>query len=269
VEPARDSEVAAPEPPAIDAPLAHERRGAGPPLVLVHALGTDRHMWDPVLDRLAAERDVIALDLPGFGASPVLPPASPDVTPADLAVAVAAHLAALGVERPHLAGNSLGAWVALELALAGQARSVTAIAPAGLWPEPLLPRRSQARALARALRPILPLLVRSARGRRAALAGSIAHPERVPPRAALQLVRAYANAPGFDAVNAGMRAGRFTGLGRLRVPVTLAWPDRDRLVSRPRVLPPGLHEVVLRGCGHMPTWDDPEQVAAVILAGSR
>jgi pimeloyl-ACP methyl ester carboxylesterase len=248
-------------------------------------------MWDPVLDRLAAERDVIALDLPGFGASPVLPTvghagASPsssgaaeeparapagssDPTPADLARVVAAHLEALGVERPHVAGNSLGGWVAFELALAGHARSVTAIAPAGLWPQPLLPRRSQARALARALRPVLPLLVRSGRGRRAALSGSIAFPERVPPRAALQLVRAYANAPGFDAVNAGMRAGRFAGLGRLRVPVTLGWPDRDRLVSRPRVLPPGVREVVLRGCGHMPTWDDPEQVARLILIGSR
>jgi pimeloyl-ACP methyl ester carboxylesterase len=223
-------------------------------------------MWDPVIHRLAAERDVIALDLPGFGASPAL--ADP-TTPADLARAVAAHLTALGLERPHLAGSSLGGWVALELALAGGTRSVTAIAPAGLWPEPLLPRRSQARVLARALRPVLPLVVRSERGRRAALAGSIAHPERVPPRAALQLVRAYAGAPGFDAVNAGMRAGRFTGLARIRVPVTLAWPDHDRLVARPRVLPPGIRQVVLHGCGHMPTWDDPEQVAHLLLTGSR
>ena len=66
-----------------------------------------------------------------------------------------------------------------------------------------------------------------------------------------------------------MRAGRFADLGRVRAPVTLAWPDRDRLVSRPRVLPPGVQEVILRGCGHMPTWDDPEQVARAILTGSR
>jgi len=191
------------------------------------------------------------------------------VVVSDLARAVAAHVAALGLERPHVAGNSLGGWVALELALAGAVRSVTAIAPAGLWPEPLVPRRSQARALARALRPALPLLMRSERGRRAALAATIAHPERVPARAALQLVRAYANAPGFEAANAGMRAGRFTGMGRIPVPVTLAWPELDRLVGRPRALPPGVHEVVLRGCGHMPTWDDPAQVAALLLAGSR
>ena len=36
-------------------------------LVLLHPLGADRHVWEPVLERLAAERDVIAVDLPGFG----------------------------------------------------------------------------------------------------------------------------------------------------------------------------------------------------------
>src|SRR5436189_61544 len=85
--------------------------------VALRALGTDRRMWDPVLDRLAAERDVIAVDMPGFGGSAPIDPA----TPSDLARAVAAHLAALGVERPHVAGNSLGGWVALELALTGEA----------------------------------------------------------------------------------------------------------------------------------------------------
>ena len=61
-------------------------------------------------------------------------------TPAALAAAVSATLDALGVQRPHVAGNSLGAWVALELARAGGARSVTAIAPAGFWGGPLSPR---------------------------------------------------------------------------------------------------------------------------------
>ena len=127
-------------------------------------------------------------------------------TPAALADAVVAGLPRAPA---HVAGNSLGGWVALELAVAGHARSVTAIAPAGLWPEPLMPKRGVARGLARAARPLLPALVRSPAGRRVALAGTVAHPERVPPEAALRLVRAYAAAPGFDAVNAAMRAGRF------------------------------------------------------------
>jgi pimeloyl-ACP methyl ester carboxylesterase len=261
--------------------ITQTRVGSGPPLVLLHALGTDRHMWDPVLDRLAAEREVFALDMPGFGESPTVAALAATngaasaartddapVTPADLAAAIHAHLAALGLDRPHVAGNSLGGWVALELALAGHARSVTAIAPAGMWAQPLAPKRSSARALAGTLSPLLPTLLRSERGRRAALAGTTVHPERIPYAAALQLVRAYATAPGFEAANSGMRANRFIGLDRISVPLTLAWPDHDRLVARPRSVPASAREVVLRDCGHMPTWDDPEQVAAVLLRGS-
>ena len=245
--------------------IAHTRRGSGPPLVLIHALGADRRMWDPVIDRLAAHRDVIAIDMPGFGESPPLGAVareaarggaagraadarggtSAPVSPHDLARAVRAHSLALGLDRPHVAGNSLGGWVALELALAGHAQSVTAIAPAGLWAQPLVPKRSQARVLARALRPVLPALLRSARGRRVALGSTIAHPERVPYSAALALVRGYADAPGFEAVNAGMRAGRFTGLAEIPVPLTLAWPEHDGLVARPRDVPAAAREVFL------------------------
>ena len=84
----------------------------------------------------------------------------------------------------------------------------------------------------------------------------------------LRFRRAYATAPGFRAANDAMRAGRFTALDRLTIPVTLAWPEFDRLVARPRRLPAGVRSVVLRGCGHLPTWDDPEQVAHVLLDGS-
>jgi pimeloyl-ACP methyl ester carboxylesterase len=243
------------------------RRGAGAPLVLLHALGADHRMWEPVLDRLATERDVIALDLPGFGGAPPLARGAA-VTPARLAEAVADQLAALGVDTPNVAGNSLGGWVALELALAGRARSVTAIAPAGLWARPLAPKRSASRGVARLLSPLLGPVLRSERGRRAVLSGSVAHPERVPPAAALALVRAYVTAPGFSAANDAMRAGRFTRLAEITVPVTLAWPDQDRLVGRPRELPSNARSVLLHGCGHIPTWDDPDRVAAVLLAGS-
>ncbi len=242
-------------------PLAYTRRGAGAPLVLIHALGADRRMWDPVLERVAGERDVVAVDLPGFGGSPAIDP----TRPGDLAAAVAAQVAALGIERPSVAGNSLGGWVALELALAGEARAVTAIAPAGLWPEPLLPKRATARTLARALSPLLPLVLRTAAGRRAALAASVAHPDRVPYADALRIVRTYATSPGFHAVNAAMRASRFARLAEITVPVTLAWPDHDHIVNRPRSLPGNARSLVLTGCGHMPTWDDPEQVAELLL----
>jgi pimeloyl-ACP methyl ester carboxylesterase len=221
-------------------------------------------MWDPVVEHLNGARRVLALDLPGHGEQPLLA----DATPPDLAAAIADRLAAEGIERPHVAGNSLGGWVALELAAAGRAASVTAIAPAGLWREPLVPKRSRVRSVARALLPALAGVLRTERGRRLVLAANAAHPERIPPDAALRLVRAYATAPGFQAVNDAMRASRFTALADISVPVTLAWPDHDRIVRRPRSLPAGVRSVVLHGCGHLPTWDDPEQVAHVLLEGS-
>ena len=232
-------------------------------LVLLHPLGADRHVWAPVTERLAAEREVIAFDLPGFGESAPLNGGGPP-TPAALAEAVAASLPPGGPH--HVAGNSLGGWVALELAAAGHARSVTAIAPAGLWPEPLAPKRGVARGLARAARPLLPALVRSPAGRRLALAGTVRNPSRVPPEDALRLVRAYADAPGFEAVNRAMRAGRFTRLEHIRVPVTLGWPEHDHLVRRPAHLPPNVRSVALPGAGHVPMWDAPDAVAAAAAA---
>jgi pimeloyl-ACP methyl ester carboxylesterase len=247
--------------------LGYDRLGSGPPLVLVHSLGTDRCVWHPVLEALARERDVIAVDLPGFGESDPLPAGAPPA-PRALADVIEAFLDGLGIARPHVAGNSLGGWVALELGLSGRAASVTALAPAGLWPRALPPKPSIARGIARAATPVLAAVVASPRGRRLALGATMAHPERVPPREALRLVRAYAAAPGYDAVNAAMRAGRFEGLDRLRVPLTFGWPDHDRLVGRPAWLPAAARNVVLHDCGHVPMWDSPEQVSALLLAGS-
>ncbi len=248
--------------------LAYDRRGAGATLVLLHPLGADRHVWRVVSDRIAAERDVIALDLPGFGDSPVLDTDRPP-TPAALADSVAMFLNDLALaDGYHVAGNSLGGWVALELAAAGHARSVTAIAPAGLWPEPLGPKWGIARILARAADPLLPALTRSAAGRQLTLGGTAADPTRIPPLDALGLLRAYANAPGFDNVNAAMRATRFTRLEQIRVPVTLAWAERDRLVTPPALVPSTVRNIQLPGVGHMPMWDAPDVVASLLLDGS-
>jgi pimeloyl-ACP methyl ester carboxylesterase len=244
--------------------LTGRRCGSGPPLVLLHTLGTDHHMWDPVLARLAAAREVFALDLPGFGGSPPVDGGSPPA----LAAVVSDWLAARGITRPHVAGNSLGGWVALEIAVAGRAASVTAIAPAGLWANPLGPKPATARRLARALLPALAPLLRRPAARRLALGGTVARPENVPAADAARLVRAYATAPGFDAANAAMRGSRFTALEAIDVPVTLAWPQHDRLVRPPRHVPARVRSVGLPGCGHLPTWDDPDRVARLLLEAS-
>jgi pimeloyl-ACP methyl ester carboxylesterase len=125
--------------------LAFGRSGAGAPLVLLHALGLSRHTWDPVVPALAELFDVIAVDLPGFGGSEPLPDGV-EPSPAALAGAVAELLDELGVTAPHLAGNSLGGWVALELAGIRPVASLT-LAPVtvafGSRDLVLLPRQSR------------------------------------------------------------------------------------------------------------------------------
>jgi pimeloyl-ACP methyl ester carboxylesterase len=248
-------------------PLNHVRAGAGEPLVLIHPLGGDMVVWEPVFERLASERDVIALDMPGFGGSPALNHGAAP-TPQALAAAVGEFLREQGIEHAHLAGNSLGGWVALELAKAGRALSVTTLSAAGFWARPLGPRETPIRRLGRALLPVLPLIARSPKGRRALLQGVMVRPERVSPRAARRLVRAYVTAPAFEAANAAMRSAVFEGIEEISAPVTLAWAEHDRLVARPKRRPAGARMVTLRGCGHVPTWDDPDQVARLLLAGA-
>src|SRR5207247_2686659 len=100
--------------------------------VLLHGIGSSRRAWDPVIAALAERFDVIAVDLPGFGDSAPLPPGV-EPRPSALAAAVAGLLDDLGITAPHIAGNSLGGWVALELAGIRPAASVTLLSPAGLW----------------------------------------------------------------------------------------------------------------------------------------
>lgn len=246
--------------------IAYERVGRGPALALLHPLGADRSVWSAVVEHLREERELVLIDLPGFGESPPLAGAEP--TPRALADAVAALLRSIGIDRAHVAGNSLGGWVALELGLRGAVLSTTAIAPAGLWAAPLVPKPSAAHRLAGRLLPVLSPAARSRVGRRLLLRGAVAYPYRLPGLEAAHLVRAFAQAPGFIAVNNAMRAGRFEGLERIRGPLTLIWPARDRVVKRPPWLPDNVHNVILDDAGHVPMWDRPAAVAEILLAAS-
>jgi pimeloyl-ACP methyl ester carboxylesterase len=241
--------------------------------VLVHPLGADRGVWEPVMDLLAPHHDVIAVDMPGFGESAELG-TEVSATPEAIAATIVATVVSLGLPRAHVAGISLGGWVALEFGKLEQAASVTAINPAGFWARPLGPRPEVARRAAKRALPLARPLLGTVRGRTLALAGSMAHPERVPPSAAYRLVRAYALSPGFERANAEMRRTVFSDIESVRGAVTLAWSDRDRLVGRPNRSFPGVRMVTLTDCGHVPTWDSPEQVAEAIgsttkTAGSR
>lgn len=249
--------------------LHHTRSGSGEPLVLIHGLGGTHGVWHPILELVATQREAIALDLPGFGRSPGLPGGTAP-TAANLAVAVAEFCRELGLERPHAAGISLGGWVALELAKLDAVASVAAFSPAGLWRRPLGPRAFDRRRLARATRPLLGALLATGPGRALMLGSSAAHPGRIPPPRARELVTAWLDSPGYEATSREMRGGVFEHEGLIRVPVTIVRAELDRVADAPSPerMPPDARYLVLAGCGHIPTWDDPERVAGILLDAS-
>lgn len=249
--------------------LSYERRGAGEPLVLIHGLGGSQRVWSPVLDRLAAEREVIAVDMPGAGGSAALADGIRP-TPASLGAAISDFCDRLGHERPHVAGNSLGGWVALEIAKAGRAASVCAISPAGLWSRPLGPRRFDSHRLGRWLRPLLPVLLASPQVRDRLLSSTLARPGRISKHEARGLIEDWIDASGYEATNREMRAEVFKRPELVSVPATVAWGTEDRLLRppAPERIPPGARYVVLEGLGHTPTWDAPELVASLLLEAS-
>ena len=255
--------------------LAHEREGSGPPLVLLAGIGMNATAWKPVRPLLAAERELTLIDLPGFGNSDALPDDT-DSTIDALTDAVERCLAALGLERPHVAGNSLGGAVGLELARRGAVASVTAISPAGFWSgaEGRFAHRSlQATyALTERIRPVAPRLVARPRLRRLLYGQMFAHAERMSPADAVAHLDMLLQGDGFHATLPNADGYEFAA-GDLPVPATIAWGTRDALLlptqaRRARERLPSAKHVWLRGCGHVPMSDDPEQVAAVILEGS-
>ncbi|MFC4013339.1 alpha/beta fold hydrolase [Nonomuraea purpurea] len=251
--------------------LAFERRGAGAPLILIHGIGHHWQGWLPVMDRLAASRTVIAIDLPGFGDSPDLPDGTP-YTAESLADAVESFCALLGVREPHVAGNSLGGYIALELASRGVVRTAAALSPVAFWSRSeLLYCQSMLRALrgsARAMPPERTAMAVENPVLRALSAGLlVARPSRLEPTALLAAIQALGRASGFEET-----LESFAGLMPPvppKSPITIAWGERDRLLPRRQAVRAarwsGQRVKLLKGCGHLPMSDDPELVARVIL----
>lgn len=250
--------------------LNHWRQGSGEPLLLIHGLGATNFVWEPVRDLLAAEREVIAIDLPGFGESPPMPDGVPP-SAANMAAAVSDFCRRSGFVRPHVVGNSLGGWVALEMMSAREVRSVAPLSPAGLWRKPLGPRGYDARRTAKFLGPILTTLIRVPAIRAKVMSSVFARPELVPASDAVRVFREWISAPGYEASNEEMRKTRFEWPEQIETPVSIGWGTLDTLVARPHPsrVPEGVEVVDLPGLGHTPTWDDPDAVANFILASSR
>ncbi|MER7171911.1 alpha/beta fold hydrolase [Streptomyces mesophilus] len=259
-----------------DVSVVYRRGGSGDPVLLLHGIGHHHQAWDPVFGILAAERDVIAVDLPGFGASPALP----DGFAYDLANFVPALNAlckALDIERPHVVGNSLGGLLALEMGREKLVRSVTALSPAGFWTQAerryafgtLLAMHRGAKLLPL---PAIERLSRSAAGRAALTSTIYARPGRRSPEAVVAETLALREATGFHATLSAGRGVQWKD-DVDSVPVTIGWGTRDRLLLRRQGVRakraiPGARLIALRGCGHVPMNDDPALVSRVILDAS-
>jgi pimeloyl-ACP methyl ester carboxylesterase len=256
--------------------LNYHREGSGEPLVLIHGIGSQWQVWKPQLQRLASEREVFAIDLPGFGASP----RPPDGTPPgieSLTRLVAEFLDRLGLDRPHVAGNSLGGWVALELAKLGRASSATGLSPAGFHNDR---EAVYQRALLRSAFAASPLvapradaLMATTLGRVLSMKPFFQRPERIPPADAAATWRGLRGATWFPETLDAITRERFSGGDRITVPVTIAWGQHDHLLlprqaRRAQRAIPHARVLTLTGCGHVPTYDDPEQVATVLLEAS-
>ncbi|MBN1529759.1 MAG: alpha/beta hydrolase [Thermoleophilaceae bacterium] len=258
--------------------MNHARRGSGQPLVLIHGIGSRLQVWSPVVEALSQSHDVIAADVPGFGQSPALP-SGVEPTVHAFATAFERFFGELGIPTPHVAGNSMGGGIALELGRRGAARSVTAISPVGFWtprerrfcqlslgsahgvPEPV--RRA---ALALSAKPA---------GRTLLMGQEFARPWLIPPAEARATLEDFWAAPAFARALAAFDRYTFRDGHELRVPVSVLWGSRDLLLLYGRQAPrarralPAARHVTLAGLGHTPFYDDPEAVAREMLAAVR
>ena len=255
--------------------MHHVRRGSGRPLLLIHGLGGSHASWETISAQLEAERELIAVDLPGFGETPPLagPPSI-----AALADALEAFLDEQGLDGVDVVGTSMGARLALELARRGRTGATVALDPGGFW----TPREAKVFGvsvkisvqLVRRLGRLLPLLVGNPVTRTLLLAQFSAAPWRLDAGVVLRELRSYAAVPSFDAALGELANGpRQPGMpaGTARGPIVLGWGRRD-LVTLPRQaaraarLYPDAELVWFDRSGHFPQWDMPQDTVRTVLA---
>jgi pimeloyl-ACP methyl ester carboxylesterase len=253
--------------------LNQVRRGAGSPLVLVHGLGASWRSWEPVLDALAAEREVVAFDLPGHGESPARPDSGTFVGLTD---SVGRFLADEGLAGADLVGSSMGARIVLELACRGGTGAVVALDPGGFWKgwERGFFRATIAASvkMLRLLRPALPALTRNAVGRSLLLAQLSKYPAALDPEFVARELDVFAGTPTADALIRDLANGpQQTGPAAPDSgPVTIGWGRSDRLClpRQARRAQRAFPDATLRWfeeSGHFPLWDEPQATARLIL----
>jgi pimeloyl-ACP methyl ester carboxylesterase len=253
--------------------LDHRLAGSGEPLFLIHGIGSTWRIWKPILERLEAKHEVLGVDVPGFGHSAPLPEGTRPTIGA-MADALERALDAVGWDEPHVAGNSMGGWLALELARRGRAASVVAISPGGMWTQKECEWARNTlrfqRAAARGIAPYAQSLTRSALGRTLVLGFAMSRPWQADPADAAEAVELFAGAPGWERTLDEVTRDRPRDLGSIECPVRIVWGSRDVLLL-PRQGDRFVREIPnaellrLPGLGHAPMSDDPGVTAAAIL----
>lgn len=254
--------------------LNHVRRGSGSPLLLVHGLGAGWRSWSPILDALAERREVIAVDLPGFGETP---PLTGEVSIASLTDSVADFIREQGLDGVSTVGQSMGGRIVLELARRGVGGDTVALDPGGFWSNREVAvfgaTLRPSIALVRVLRGVLPTLLDSRVGRTLLLAQLSARPWALSRETVLPDVRGLADSPATGAALAALIKGpKQQGAPAGSVPgrVTIGWGRRD-LVTLPRQAARATElfpDAVLHWfdrCGHFPQWDAPLEATRLIL----
>ncbi len=211
---------------------------AGEPVVLIHGFGGDLNNWLFALPALAEEHTVYALDLPGHGGS------SKDVG-APLVDSVVGFLDAVGLERPHMVGHSLGGLVAAQVAARGRAASLTLIAPVGFG-QPVNDEFLDgfiAAETRRELKPVLQLLFAD---------------ESLVTRSLVDDVLKYKRIDGVTEALTTLRGAAFTEAPEVDVPVLTIWGAEDRII------PPGADAEIVEGAGHSPHMEAAGEVNRLI-----
>jgi pimeloyl-ACP methyl ester carboxylesterase len=252
-------------------------RGVGKPLLLIHGLGSSNRAWQLILDALAAERSVIAIDLPGHGATPAERDSG---TFEGLVGSVERYLAANDLTGIDVVGSSMGARIVLELARRGKVGNVVALDPGGFWRgwERSFFRTTiglSARLL-RVLRPRLPAISRSAAARTALLAQLSAKPAALPPELVCAELTGITDTPTFDALVHDLATGpEQKGPAADPSPrIAIGWGRHDRLclprqAARALAAFPSATLHWFDHSGHFPMWDMPRATTALILQATK
>jgi pimeloyl-ACP methyl ester carboxylesterase len=243
------------------------------PLVLLHGLNMSDSAWRETVPLVAVHHEVFTPNALGHRGGP--PVQRRPVTIWDVIDAAERYLDEHGLERPHVAGNSMGGFVALELARRGRAQSVSAFSPAGLWSDALrarvMNRVRRIAAIGRITHGIAPLVMKSSPLRRRAMRDLVWHADRI---SAVRAIEIADDAVGCSIIDEVLREAdeQVAVMDPLPCPITIAWAEKDTVLpvdpyekaAKERL--PGATFTTLTDVGHVPMLDDPELVARTILA---